>query len=138
MHLIKRNTIHRELEYSRERLKTEFEAIKEDSEKAKDKKSPRALTIPFEKLTSREIVLLGLLASCPGRVFSRNELLERVWGSDYSGDLTTVDVAMSRLCSKLGENPKFPKYILADHIPALSGYCFSEDYRLNMGIMGIN
>jgi DNA-binding response OmpR family regulator len=54
-------------------------------------------------LTTREFELLYFLARHPGRVFSRDELLSKVWGYDYSGETRTVDVHVRRLRAKLGE-----------------------------------
>jgi len=53
-------------------------------------------------LTPREFELLAFLASRPGRVFSREELLRKVWGYDYVGETRTVDVHVRRLRAKLG------------------------------------
>jgi two-component system alkaline phosphatase synthesis response regulator PhoP len=53
-------------------------------------------------LTPREFELLAFLAGRPGRVFSRDELLRKVWGYDYVGQSRTVDVHVRRLRSKLG------------------------------------
>ena len=58
----------------------------------------RALT-----LTPREFDLLAFLASRPGRVFSRDELLRKVWGYYYLGETRTVDVHVRRLRMKIGE-----------------------------------
>ena len=54
-------------------------------------------------LTYMEYELLKFLASHPGRVFTRETLLSRVWGYDYYGGARTVDVHVRRLRSKLGE-----------------------------------
>lgn len=54
------------------------------------------------ELTSMEFDLLYLLAATPGIVFSREQLLEKIWGSEYFGDLRVVDVHISHLRSKLG------------------------------------
>ena len=54
-------------------------------------------------LTPREFELLAFLALKPGRVFSREELLRKVWGYDYLGETRTVDVHVRRLRVKLGE-----------------------------------
>jgi two-component system alkaline phosphatase synthesis response regulator PhoP len=54
-------------------------------------------------LTPREFELLAFLATRPGRVFSREELLRKVWGYDYLGETRTVDVHVRRLRMKLGE-----------------------------------
>ncbi|NLP18965.1 MAG: response regulator transcription factor [Firmicutes bacterium] len=63
-------------------------------------------------LTPREFDLLKSLALAPGRVFSREILLEQVWGFDYYGDIRTVDVAIRRLREKLEDKPSRPRYIL--------------------------
>ena len=55
-------------------------------------------------LTHMEYELLKFLASSPGRVFTREVLLSRVWGYDYFGGARTVDVHVRRLRSKLGED----------------------------------
>lgn len=55
------------------------------------------------ELTHMEYELLKFLASSPGRVFTREVLLSRVWGYDYFGGARTVDVHIRRLRSKLGE-----------------------------------
>lgn len=57
-------------------------------------------------LTRKELELLWLLASEPNRVFSREQLLSRIWGYDYTGDTRTVDTHIKRLRRKLsaGEN----------------------------------
>jgi len=57
--------------------------------------------MPIE-LTSMEFDLLYLLATQPGMVFSREQLLDKIWGSEYFGDLRVVDVHISHLRSKLG------------------------------------
>ena len=53
-------------------------------------------------LTPREFELLAFLAGRPGRVFSREELLRKVWGYDFVGETRTVDVHVRRLRAKLG------------------------------------
>lgn len=54
------------------------------------------------ELTKREFELLYLLASHSGQAFSREHLVERLWGYDYDGDTRTVDVHIRRLRAKLG------------------------------------
>ena len=63
-------------------------------------------------LTSREYALISFLASNPGRVYSREQLLEQVWGYDFCGDARTVDVHIRHLREKLEEHPAEPRYIL--------------------------
>ena len=53
-------------------------------------------------LTLKEFELLRLFLSAPGRVFSREQLLEQVWGTDYIGESRTVDVHIATLRTKLG------------------------------------
>ncbi len=62
-------------------------------------------------VTSREYELLELLASTPGKTYSREELLETIWGKDYPGDERTVDVHIRRLREKLEINPSEPRYV---------------------------
>ena len=62
-------------------------------------------------LTSREFEVLELLASAPGKVYSREELLKTIWGEDYPGDVRTVDVHVRRLREKLERNPSEPRYV---------------------------
>jgi len=63
-------------------------------------------------LTRTEFDLLVELAHRPGRVFSREVLLDRVWGYDYLGDSRLVDVAIGRLRAKVEANPAAPELIL--------------------------
>ena len=62
-------------------------------------------------VTSREYELLELLASTPGKTYTREELLETIWGTDYPGDERTVDVHIRRLREKLETNPSEPRYV---------------------------
>ncbi|MBQ3795789.1 MAG: response regulator transcription factor [Butyrivibrio sp.] len=62
-------------------------------------------------VTSREYELLELLASNPGKVYSRDELLTAIWGDDYPGDARTVDVHIRRLREKLESKPSDPRYV---------------------------
>ena len=67
--------------------------------------------IPVD-LTAREYDLIELLMKHPGRVFSRENLLDLVWGYDYQGDIRTVDVHIRRIREKLELNPAAPTMIL--------------------------
>jgi len=78
----------------------------------------------FINLTRREFDLIKFLASQQGQVFSREILLEKVWGYEYFGDVRTVDVTVRRLRSKIEENPEHPKYILTKRGV---GYYFGEE-----------
>ncbi|CAB1129729.1 two-component response regulator [Candidatus Hydrogenisulfobacillus filiaventi] len=62
-------------------------------------------------LTFTEFELLQTLARNPGRAFSREELLSRVWGEDFFGDVRTVDVHIRHLREKLKEDPQNPRYL---------------------------
>ena len=63
-------------------------------------------------LSVREVEILSYLAHEPGRVVSREELMEKVWGFEYYGDLRAVDVAIRRLREKIEDEPAQPKYII--------------------------
>jgi two-component system response regulator VicR len=63
-------------------------------------------------LTRREFELVRFLATQNNQVFSREALLEKVWGYEYFGDVRTVDVTVRRLRTKLEEIPDQPAYIL--------------------------
>ena len=58
------------------------------------------------EMPPKELELLYFLASHPGMVFTREQLLEQVWGYDYFGDSRTVDVHVKRLREKLTEGEK--------------------------------
>lgn len=62
-------------------------------------------------LTAKEFDLLELLMLHPNKVYSREELLNTVWGYDYPGDVRTVDVHIRRLREKIENTPSAPKYI---------------------------
>jgi two-component system alkaline phosphatase synthesis response regulator PhoP len=63
-------------------------------------------------LTPKEFELLELLMRSPGRVFSREILLEQLWGYDFFGDSKTIDVHIRRLREKVEEDPSSPTHIL--------------------------
>lgn len=63
-------------------------------------------------LTKTEFKLLVELASGPGKVFSRETLLEKVWGYDYFGDGRLVDVHVRRLRTKIEPDPADPRYVV--------------------------
>ncbi|MHB8170682.1 MAG: response regulator transcription factor [Thermincolia bacterium] len=63
------------------------------------------------ELTLKEFELLRLLVSAPGKVFTRDYLLERNWGLDCSCDTRTVDVHVHHLRQKIEESPANPRYI---------------------------
>lgn len=63
------------------------------------------------ELTSKEFDLLELFVKNPGKVYTRENLLDIAWGFDYPGDARTVDVHIRRLREKIEQNPAEPKYI---------------------------
>ena len=62
-------------------------------------------------LTAKEFDMLVLFMENPGKVYSRETLLDTIWGYDYPGDARTVDVHVRRLREKIEEKPSEPKYI---------------------------
>jgi DNA-binding response OmpR family regulator len=74
-------------------------------------------------LTAKEFDLLELLIFNPNKVYSRENLLNTVWGYDYPGDVRTVDVHIRRLREKIEDNPSDPKYI---HTKWGVGYFFQD------------
>lgn len=74
-------------------------------------------------LTAKEFDLLELLVNNPNKVFSRENLLNIVWGYDYPGDVRTVDVHVRRLREKIEPNPSDPKFI---HTKWGVGYYFQN------------
>jgi len=63
------------------------------------------------KLRKKEFALLRLLLENPGRVLTREVLIDRIWGSDYVGDTKTLDVHIKRLRTLIESDPKNPKYL---------------------------
>ena len=63
-------------------------------------------------LTAKEFDLIELLMQNPGRVYSREALLNTIWGYDFQSDIRTVDVHIRRLREKLETNPASPEHIL--------------------------
>ncbi len=63
------------------------------------------------KLRKKEFALLHLLLENPGRVLTREVLIDRVWGSDYVGDTKTLDVHIKRLRGLIEHDPKSPVFI---------------------------
>lgn len=74
-------------------------------------------------LTAKEFDLVELLITNPEKVYSREKLLNTVWGYDYPGDVRTVDVHIRRLREKIESNPGDPKYI---HTKWGVGYYFQS------------
>ena len=74
-------------------------------------------------LTAKEFDVLELLVLTPNKVYSRENLLDVVWGYDYPGDVRTVDVHIRRLREKIEENPSEPQYV---HTKWGVGYYFQH------------
>ena len=74
-------------------------------------------------LTAKEFDLVMLLVSNPNRVYSRDELLNEIWGATYPGDARTVDVHVRRLREKIEAHPADPEYI---HTKWGVGYFFQD------------
>ena len=74
-------------------------------------------------LTAKEFDVLELLVFNPNKVFSRENLLNIVWGYEYPGDVRTVDVHIRRLREKIEANPSEPKYV---HTKWGVGYYFQH------------
>ncbi len=77
---------------------------------------------PLE-LSQREFDMLCYFLAAPGRVIAREELMEKVWGFEYYGDLRAVDVAIRRLREKLEDNPADPQYLITRRG---AGYYFNK------------
>jgi len=101
-----RRTVVGEVSSSNENVLT-FGELSIDFESYEVKKSGKEL-----ELTTREFELLKFLSATPGKIFSRETLLEKVWGYEYYGDGRTVDVTVRRLREKLEGNPAEPQYIV--------------------------
>lgn len=110
-------------------LKARIKAVLRRSSASKEEKTPaknemhiRDLLVDLDSrrvfvdgkesyLTAKEFDLLELLMKTPGKVYSREKLLDTVWGFDYPGDVRTVDVHVRRLREKIEKNPSAPEYI---------------------------
>ncbi|WP_295657392.1 response regulator transcription factor [uncultured Nocardioides sp.] len=65
-----------------------------------------------QRLPLKEFELLEMFLRNPGRVLTRGQLIDRVWGSDYVGDTKTLDVHVKRLRAKLEPDPSDPRYLV--------------------------
>lgn len=92
--------------------KAEEESILEGKDMRLDREGRRVYINGKEiNLTAKEFEVLELLMLNPNKVYSRENLLKLVWGSDYPGDVRTVDVHIRRLREKIEANPSEPKYV---------------------------
>lgn len=80
-------------------------------------------------LTRREFELVKFLATQNNQIFSREALLEKVWGYEYFGDVRTVDVTIRRLRTKLEPIPDQPIYILTKRGV---GYHFTQEFGVGL------
>ncbi len=110
----------------RRRGKQTHEEEKEDVTGVKLDRRTRQMIVDGRviELTVKEYNIIDLFLSNPGRVYSRDDLFDLIWGTGKSGDVRTVDVHMRRLREKVEENPAQPKYILTKWGV---GYYFKEN-----------
>jgi len=121
-------------------LKARIKALLRRAQKSEaDKNAPRSIEIDGLKmdcesrrvfvegrevnLTAKEFDVLELLAFNPNKVYSRENLLNLVWGYEYPGDVRTVDVHIRRLREKIEANPSEPRYV---HTKWGVGYYFQK------------
>jgi DNA-binding response OmpR family regulator len=64
------------------------------------------------RLSSKEFEIVSLMASSPGKVFTREQILQHIWGDSIEGDLNNVTVFIRRIREKLETNPAQPTYLL--------------------------
>ena len=96
----------------RRKEKVEDENILEGKDMRLDREGRRVYINGKEiNLTAKEFEVLELLMLNPNKVYGRENLLKLVWGSDYPGDVRTVDVHIRRLREKIETNPSEPKYV---------------------------
>lgn len=92
--------------------KKENEKLLESGDLRLDCEGRRAYVLNKEvNLTAKEFDLLELLVKNPNKIYSRENLLNLVWGYEYPGDVRTVDVHVRRLREKIENNPSEPKYV---------------------------
>lgn len=92
--------------------KEESSKIVENGDLRLDCESRRLFILGKEiNVTAREFDLLAILVLNPNKVYSREKLLNLVWGSEYPGDVRTVDVHVRRLREKIEVSPSDPKYV---------------------------
>jgi DNA-binding response OmpR family regulator len=81
-------------------------------------------------LTLKEFELLRMLLEAAGRVVSRTDLIDEVWDPNWYGSTKTLDVHVSSLRKKLGDDPATPRYI---HTVRGVGFRFSSPEELDAG-----
>ena len=75
------------------------------------------------ELTAAQFRILTLLASHPGRVYSREQIMEPIWGSEFAGDSRAADVHIQNIRGKIESDPKNPRYV---QTVRGAGYKFAE------------
>lgn len=118
------------------RIKAIMRRTSKKAEQAEDKKTVQIGDLKLDcegrrvyiagkeiNLTAKEFDVLELLVFNPNKVYSRENLLNIVWGYEYPGDVRTVDVHIRRLREKIESNPSEPKYV---HTKWGVGYYFQE------------
>lgn len=121
--LIRRNTIVKRKDSEHNIYKNlSFEELSIDIEK-------RKVTLNAQRvnLSPKEFELLVLMASTPGKVYSRDSLLEIIWGYDFEGYRHTVNSHINRLRNKIECNSEDPKFILTSWGV---GYRFNEELKI--------
>ncbi len=109
---------------AREGNKNHTNVIKQGAMKI-DRDSKRVFMDNNEvNLTSKEYEILELLATNPDKIYSRDDLLDLIWGFQYPGDARTVDVHVRRLREKIEPVPGTPKYVFTKWGV---GYYFNEN-----------
>jgi len=97
---------------SKKVMREEKDTLIRVGELSMEKESRRVFIADKEiNLTAKEFDLLELFLTNPGKVFSREKLLNIVWGYEYPGDVRTVDVHVRRLREKVETNPSDPHYV---------------------------
>ena len=106
------------------REKTETDSVIEKKDLRLDCDSRRLFILGNEvNLTAKEFDLLEILVRNENKVYSRENLLDMVWGKDYPGDVRTVDDHVRRLREKIEANPSEPKYV---HTKWGVGYYYNQ------------
>ena len=104
---LRRNSADQGSEEKKEDSNLTFGALTIDTERYEASKNGKVV-----ELTLREFELLKFLAIQPEKIFSRETLLEKVWGYEYLGDVRTVDVTVRRLREKIEDDASNPAFVM--------------------------
>ncbi len=118
---LRRNSAEQGSEEKKEDTLLSFGALAIDTERYEASKNGKVV-----ELTLREFELLKFLAIQPEKIFSRETLLEKVWGYEYLGDVRTVDVTVRRLREKIEDDASNPAYVMTKRG---IGYYFNSKQR---------